>query len=294
MRPQFFSARLSGDALSFYRSLTRAQQTNIHRLFHAFRAQYAPNQDVLKAKVEALRQQPGQTIPAFFRELRDLARNAYPVEAVRNEILLTTFIAGLSNPTVRWEVRKAKPPDADAALQAAVETHSFLEIDGLKLQTSGVNNISTESPLDTFTDLVRSLRTEIQDAVAKSSRTDRNASQNNQIDRSGSRRSNRYRSPSPGPRRNNNFSNFKKPNQPNERNTARNSNSQRNNSKVCFSDNSKNNKRDRSSSSQRSDADKCKHCGRNNHSSRECKACFNCGKMGHFRHECCARRQNLN
>ena len=226
--------------------------------------------------------------------MRDLARNAYLVEAVRNEILLTTFIAGLSNPTVRWEVRKTKPADADAALQAAVETHSFLEIDGLKLQTSGVNNISTETPLDTFTELVRSLRTEIQDAVAKSSRTDRNFSQNNQRDRSDSRDSTRYRSPSPGPRRNNNFSNLKKPNQPNERNTARNSNSQRTNSKVRFSDNSKNNKRDRSSSSQRSDDEKCKHWGRNNHSSRECKACFNCGKSGHFRHECRARRQNLN
>ena len=102
LRPQLFSARLSADALSFYRSLTRAQQTNIHRLFHAFRAQYALKQDVLKAKVKAFRQQPGQTIPAFFRELRDLARNAYPVEAVRYEILLTTFIAGLSNPTVLW------------------------------------------------------------------------------------------------------------------------------------------------------------------------------------------------
>ena len=295
LRPQFFSARLSGDALSFYRSLACAQQTNIHRFFHAFRAQYTPNQDVLKAKVKALRQQPGQTIPAFFRELRDLVRNANPVEAVRNEILLTTFIAGLSNPTVRWEVRKAKPADADAALQAAVETYSFLEIDGLKLQTSGVNHISTETPLDTFTEIVRSLRTaEIQDAVAKSSRTDRNASQNNQRDRSESRDSNRYRSPSPGPRRNNNFSNFKKHNQLNEWNTARNSNTQRNNSKVHFSYNSKNNKRDGSSSSQRSDEDKCKHCGLSNHSSRECNACFNCGKIGHFRHECRARRQNIN
>ena len=160
-RPQFFSTRLSGDALSFYRSLTRAQHTNIHRLFHAFRAQYAPNQDVLKAKVKALRQQPGQTIPAFFRELGDLTHNAYPVEAVRNEILLSTFIAGLCSPTVRWEVRKAKPADADAPLQAAVATHSFLEIHGVKLQTSGVNNISTDTPLDTFTELVRSLRTEI-------------------------------------------------------------------------------------------------------------------------------------
>ena len=59
LRPQFLSARLSGDALSFYRSLTRAQQTNIHSLFHAFRAEYASSHDVLTAKVEALRQQPG-------------------------------------------------------------------------------------------------------------------------------------------------------------------------------------------------------------------------------------------
>ena len=118
--------------------------------------------------------------PRFF------SRVAYPVEAVRNEIILTTFIAGLSNPTVRWEVRKAKLANADAALQAAVETHSFLEIDGLKLQTSGVNSISSETPLDTFTELVPSLRTEIQDAVATSSHTDRKFSQNNQTDRSDS------------------------------------------------------------------------------------------------------------
>ena len=91
LRPQFFSARLSGDSLSFGRSLTRAQQTNIQRLFHAFRAQFSPNQDVLKAKVKALCQQPGQTIPAFFRELRDLARIVCPVEAVCNEILLYHF-----------------------------------------------------------------------------------------------------------------------------------------------------------------------------------------------------------
>ena len=66
LRPQLLSARLSGDALSFYRSLTRAQQTNIHGFFYVFRTQYAPNQDVLKAKVKTLRHQPGQTIPAFF------------------------------------------------------------------------------------------------------------------------------------------------------------------------------------------------------------------------------------
>ena len=192
--------------------------------------------------------------------MRDLARNAYPVEAVRNEILLITFIAGISKPTVRWEVRKTKSADGDAALQAAVETDSFLEMDGLKLQTSGVNNITNETNLDTFTELVRRLRTQIQDAVTTSSPTDRNVSQNIPIDRSDTRDSDRDQSPPPGPRRNQNVSKFKEPNQPNERNIARNSNNQRKNSKVRFLEYSKNNIRDRSSSSQRSDEEKRKHC----------------------------------
>ena len=149
----------------------------MNRLLHSFRTQYAPNQDVLKAKLKALHQQPGQTIPAFLRELRGLARNAYPFETVRKEILLTIFIAGLSNSTVRWEVREAKAADADAAVQAVVENHSSPAVDGLKLQTFCVNNFSTETPLELFIELVRSLRTEIQDTMAQSSRTDRKASQ---------------------------------------------------------------------------------------------------------------------
>ena len=68
LRLQFFSARLSGDALNFYLSLTRPHQTNMNRLLRAFRTQFAPNQDVLKAKVEDLRQPPAQTVPAFFPE----------------------------------------------------------------------------------------------------------------------------------------------------------------------------------------------------------------------------------
>ena len=73
----------------------------MNEVLHAFGTQYAPNQDVLTAKVEDLCQPPEQTITAFFRELRDLFRNAYPVKVVRNETLLTSFIADLSKPTVR-------------------------------------------------------------------------------------------------------------------------------------------------------------------------------------------------
>ena len=228
--------------------------------------------------------------------MRDLARNAYPVEAVRNENLLITFIARLPNPTVRWEVRKAKPTDADAALQAAVETHSFHEIDGSKLQTSGVNNISTETPLDTFTELVRSLRREIQDPVAKSTRTDRNASQNNQRDRSDSRNSNRYRSPSPGPRRNNNFSKFKKnlinptSGTPLETATIRGI-TQKFASQITPKTATETEVPVRSVVMKKNaiilaertiPAVSAKQFN-----------CFNCGKNGHFRYECRARRQNL-
>ena len=68
--PQFFSARLSGDALSFYGSLIRTGQTNMNLLPLLFWTRYAPNQDVHKAKVKGLRQQPGQTICAFFESYK--------------------------------------------------------------------------------------------------------------------------------------------------------------------------------------------------------------------------------
>ena len=85
-RPHFFSARLTGDALTFYRSLTDAQKLDYTELTRLFRRQYKPNEDVLKAQVKAIRQQPGQDVSTFYRTLRDLAGKAYQVEAVRNEI----------------------------------------------------------------------------------------------------------------------------------------------------------------------------------------------------------------
>ena len=77
-RPHFFSARLTGDALTFYRSLTAAQQGNFDELKRLFRQQYRPNADVLKAQVKSLRQLPGQDVSSFYRSLRDLAGKAYP------------------------------------------------------------------------------------------------------------------------------------------------------------------------------------------------------------------------
>ena len=100
-RPHFFSARLNGDALTFYRSLTTAQKGDYDELKRLFRQKYKPNAGVLKAQVRSLRQLPGQDVSAFYRTLRDLAGKAHTDDAVRNELLLTTFIEGLAIFVVR-------------------------------------------------------------------------------------------------------------------------------------------------------------------------------------------------
>ena len=60
-RPHFVSARLTGDALTFYRSLATAQKSGYNELKRLFRQQNKPNADVLKAQVKSLRQLPGQS-----------------------------------------------------------------------------------------------------------------------------------------------------------------------------------------------------------------------------------------
>ena len=116
---------------------------------------------------------------------------------------------------------------------------------------------------------------------------------NDQRHRSDSQKSNWYWFSLPGPGRKNNSSFFLKSIPVNERNTAGNSNNQENKIWVRFSDKTNTTKRHRSYNSQRSIEEKCRHCGRSKHSSRESKFWFKCGKIGHFRHENRARRQNL-
>ena len=129
-RPHFFSARLTGDALTFYRSLTTAQKSDHHELNRLFRQQHRPNDDVLKAQVKSLCQLPGQDVSAFYRTLRDFTGKAYTDDAVRNELLLTTFIEGLANSVVRWEIRKAKRTVGEDPLSLALEMQSYLNLHG--------------------------------------------------------------------------------------------------------------------------------------------------------------------
>ena len=167
--PDFFSARLTGDALTFYRSLTTAQKGDYVELKRLFRQQYKPNAHVLKAQVKSLRQLPGQDVSAFYRTLRDFAGKAYTNDAVRNVLLLPTFIERLANSVVRWEVRKAKPTVVEDAHSSALEMQSYLNLHGQQLDTpaASINNLTGPSPFQSklFSDLIFTIKEEIKRVV---------------------------------------------------------------------------------------------------------------------------------
>ena len=129
-RPYYFALRLKGNALHFYTTLTVAQQQNFDQLVAAFRTTYTTNVEVLKAKLKAARQQPNQTIAAFLCDVRTLARRVYRGQPlIEEQMVLTSFIEGLHDAQLRWELRKSKPANPDAALALAVELHAFMEMD---------------------------------------------------------------------------------------------------------------------------------------------------------------------
>ena len=167
--PHFYSARLTGDALTFYRSPTTAQKGDYDELKRLFWQQYKTNADVLKAQVKSLRQLPGQDVSAFYRTLRDIAGKAYTDDAVRNELLLTTFIEGLAHSVVRWEVRKAKPTVVEDALSLALEMQSYLNLHGQQPDTpaASVNNLTGPllSQSELFSDLIFTIKEEVKRVV---------------------------------------------------------------------------------------------------------------------------------
>ena len=81
-RPHCFSARLTAEALTFYRSLTTAQKRSYEKHKRLFWQQYEPNSDVLKAQVKRFRQLPGQYVSVFYWKLLHLAGKAYTDDAI--------------------------------------------------------------------------------------------------------------------------------------------------------------------------------------------------------------------
>ena len=283
LRPHFFSARLTGDALIFYRSLTTAQKGDYDELKRLFRQQNKPNTDVLQAQVKSLRQLPGQDVSAFYRTLRDLAGKAYTDDAVRNELLLTTFIEGLANSVVRWEVRKAKPTVVEDALSLAPEMQSYLNLHGQQPDTPAASvNILTgpsSSQSELVSDLIFTIKEEVKRVIDE---------------RSGSpQRSCSGERPAGSPPQQSEPNNHTNQNQrrtwnPNQTNCT---NSRGNTPNRDQSNDSKN--RVSFNNSGTNSANECQRCHRKNHATKDCKVCLKSGRVGHFRRDCRSRSQPL-
>ena len=289
-RPHYFALRLRENALHFFTTLSPAQQTNFDLLVDAFRQNYTTNGDILKARLKAAKQQPTQDISAFLCDVRTLARRAYrDTPDMIDPMVLTCFIEGLSDKTLRWELRKAKPANADHALTLAMELNSFLEIENGSQQLSQpVNQIDSTPAItpssEVWTEFVRSLRQELHREKPQSS-----GSSNFQRQSSGE--FNRSRSRSNDSARSNQSVRFQSP-QERGRQQYR---SKDNNSQRRYRDDSPhpNLKQEKKRSSwNKKHCDKCK---RNNHETKDCKACYNCLRVGHFSKECTfPKRSSLN
>ena len=305
-RPYYFALRLKGNALHFYTTLTLAQQQDFNQLVAAFRTTYTTNVEVLKAKLKAARQQPNQTIAAFLCDVRTLARRVYRGQPlIEEQMVLTSFIEGLHDAQLRWELRKSKPANPDAALALAVELHAFMEMDpSLKNGSqAAVNMVSATPPQplmatastsqeDMMGTLIQTIRQEIQKALPQTN-------QNSSNSRSSSTDGRSVRFSSPGPNRQsastNQNQNYRNSNNDNNR-YNNNQNNRYNNSGNQQNNRYNNNRNTPSQQQNRNNTNQqpCRHCNRTNHQSRDCQACFNCGRLGHMSRECRAPRQNQN
>ena len=234
--------------------------------------------------MKSLRQLPGQDVSAFYRTLRDLAGKAYSDDAVRNELLLTTFIEGLANSVVRWEVRKAKPTVVEDALSLALQMQSYLNLHGQQPDTpaASVNNLTGPSPSQSelFSDLILTITEEVKRVVDErsgppprgrsgerpvSSRSKQSESNNhtNQNQRRTWNQSQRNRTNSRG-------------------NTPNRGQSHDSKNRVSLNNSGTNSSKE------------CQRCYRKNHDTKDCKACFKCGRVGHFKRGCRSGPQPLN
>ena len=306
-RPNYFALRLKGKALHFYTTLTVAQQQNFDQLVAAFRTTYTTNVEVLKAKLKAARQQPNQTIAAFLCDIRTLARRVYSGQPlIEEQIVLTSFIKGLHDSQLKWELRKSKPASPDAALALAVELHAFMEMDpSLKSGSQATANMvsalppqplmatTSTSQNDMMGTLIQTIRQEIQKALPQ---TNQNSSNSRSSSTDG--RSVRFNSPglnrqSASTNQNPNYrfsnNNSSRYNNNNQNNRYNNSGNQQNN-RYNNNRNTPHQQQNRNNTNQ----PPCRHCNRTIHQSRDCQACFNCGRIGHMSRECRAPRQNQN
>ena len=220
-------------------------------------------------------------------------------------MLLTSFVEGLHDAKLRWELRKRKPASPDVALALAVELHAFMEMDPSLRNGSQatVNMVSatppqplmataSTSPEDMMGILIQTIRQEIQKNLPQTN-------QNSLNSRSSSTdgRSVRFISPTTNRQsaNTNQNHNYRTSNNNNNR-YNNNSNNSYNNSGDQQSNRYNNNRNTPNQQQNRNNTNKqpCRHCNRTNHQSRDSQESFNCGRLGHMSRECRAPRQNQN
>ena len=195
-RPQYFALRLKGNALHFYSTLSEDHQNDFDLLVEAVRQNYTTNLEILEARLEATRQQPGQDIATFLCDIRTLARRAYRDHPhLMEQIVVTSFIEGLNNSTLRWELRKLKPENADHALTKALELQAYLELEGrnpigtASSGSVGVNHMTNQFLTENtaiFDEFVRSLKRDTNNMPHSRNRGSRDNSRNRERERNNS------------------------------------------------------------------------------------------------------------
>ena len=170
-RPLFFPARLTDDALTFYRSSISTQKRSYDELKRLLRQQFKTNAKVLESQLKYFCQLPGQGVLVFYRTLRDFELKAFANHAVRNVLLLTTFIESLASSVARWKVRKAKPTVVGDTVSLAPETKSSLSLHGQQPDTSSPSgndliSLST-SQSELFSDLFLTIKEKVKGTRTK-------------------------------------------------------------------------------------------------------------------------------
>ena len=237
------------------------QQTDFTLLVDAFKQKYTTNVDILKARLKIARQQPNQDVAmcAHLPCLSTSCQTDCPHQ----------FHCGLSDSSLRWELRKSKPATADDAPTMAMELNSFLESEKsasphLQTSESAVNRIqrnpSDKNSNNLMDQFVQTLTEKLNQTMppTKKSRDSRSSS----VD-SSANKSVRFRTNNSGNKKN------------------QNSQQNRGRSPEPKKTNKSNNK-----------IEPCKQCKRNNHESRDYKACSKCGRVGHFKNESRSTQNN--
>ena len=164
-RSQHFALRLTENALRFYTSFSHKMQNDYEFFVDDFNQNYRTNVDILKARLKAAKEQLGKDLAIFLCDIRHLARLSYRAHPrLTDQIVLSSFIQGLKNFTLRWEIEKLKPTTSDEALALANHLDHCLALDyqsnapQCRPMTSSVKHVAASiSKTDTVDELVQSL-----------------------------------------------------------------------------------------------------------------------------------------